>query len=52
MAKIMATKHRVIKIFGVKVCDVWDDFIERQIIDDDITITEYNFDEKEDKNNN
>ncbi len=51
MAKIITTNHKVIKFLGFKIFDIWEDYLERRISnDEDITITEYNKDEKEGEN--
>ncbi len=51
MAKIITTNHKVVKFLGFKVIDIWEDYLERRMLtDEDITITEYNNDEKESDN--
>ena len=47
MGKIITTNHKVIKFLGFKIVDIWEDYIERRIVSDEIITTENNTDEKE-----
>ena len=47
MGKIITTNHKVIKFLGFKIVDIWEDYIERRIVGDEIITTENNTDEKE-----
>ena len=39
MAKFMVTNHKVVRFLGFKIIDIWDDYLERQIIGDEIITT-------------
>ena len=52
MAKRLCTVHKTINIFGLKICDIWEDYLERQYLSDDITVTEYDTDDIESDNGN
>lgn len=50
MSKIITTNHKVINVFGIKICDIWEDYIERRLIKYDLQISDFNIEEKEDDN--
>ncbi len=42
MSDLLATNHRIIKFFGIKIIDIWDDYYEKKPESDDLIIREIN----------
>ena len=50
MGKIMYTNHKVVKFLGIKIMDIWEDYLERRIVGDEI-ITTNDYSEKKENDN-
>ena len=52
MRKVITTNHKTIKVFGFKICDIWEDYIAREVGDfspfEDYDIIQEENDEKRD----